>query len=116
MKIAGYCPMGCGHTLNLEKRNDCDRIVCIWPECPRPAAAHEILIADASAKPTHTVVLTVEDFSMEHPLQERLDGELFDCPLHKWLSSLDGPPNPPGRYRVWAKDNDEGWCFVEIGS
>lgn len=105
--VTGYCPMGCGRTLNLRERDD--RIICVWPECPRPDAVHEILAVEEI---DHIVVLAVEDFSMEHPLRERLDGVLFDCPLNKWLSELDGPPYSPGRYRV-SWDDAEGWCFEE---
>lgn len=93
--VAGYCPMGCGQTLFLGSGGF---VTCSWVKCPRPDAAADILLERESE---HIVVLGESTFDIQHPIRERLDGELFDCGLHDHLRSLDGPPFHPGRYRVW---------------
>lgn len=93
LPIVGFCPMGCGHTL-LESGG---YIMCAHGGCPRPTAASEIL---AEPETEHVVRLGADSFDIQHPLRERLDGQLFDCPLHEWLTAQDGPPEEPGRYRV----------------
>jgi hypothetical protein len=41
-----------------------------------------------------------DGFSILHPLRERLDGGLFDCPVNKALAAMAEPPALPGRYRA----------------
>ncbi len=43
-------------------------------------------------------------------LRERLNGEMFECPLHKELGSLHGPPGKPGRYIV-TDAGDGRWAW-----
>lgn len=103
-KVAGYCPMGCGRTLYL---TDSGAVTCTRQACPAPTAVAEILNAN---EPHHIVVLGADTFSVQHPLRERLDGDLFDCGLHAWIAGLSGPPRAEGRYAVAAAgDGTLGW-------
>ncbi len=93
-KIAGYCPMGCGQTLFV---GNLGAITCSHLECPCPEAVHTIL---SNAQTEHVVVFTEENFSIKHPLRERVGDELHRCPVHKALSLLDEAPVEPGTYQV----------------
>ena len=86
--------MGCGKTLF---RGSGGYVTCGYLECPNPSAATDILLTEETE---HIVVFDDDRFSIQHPLRERIEGELFDCGLHKHLSSLNGPPVVPGRYRA----------------
>lgn len=101
--VAGYCPMGCGQTLFLGSGS---QIRCSNHGCPRPDAVDELL---ADRETEHVVVLGEATFSIQHPLRERLDGALFECQLHEWLSEQDGPPEGPGQYRVSEPYGDSFW-------
>lgn len=97
--IRGHCPMGCGKTLF---RGQGGYVTCSWAECPNPGAASDIL---AESETQHIVIFGEDDWTMQHPLRERLNGELFDCPVHRHVSELSGPPVQLGRYRVWPAEN-----------
>lgn len=106
-KIAGFCPMGCGETLF---RAEGGYVTCSWYACPCPGAVDQIL---GGRESEHIVHIEDERFHVQHPLRERLNGELFECDLHRWLSALEGPPRKPGRYRV-SNRAGHGWVFVEV--
>ena len=91
--IQGYCPMGCGATLFLGNGG---HVTCSWHACPDPAKADEIL---STRESEHIVEIEENRFQVLHPLRERGE-ELFECSIHEQLGDLDGPPAPPGRYRV----------------
>jgi len=93
-RVQGCCPMGCGESLFLGSGG---HVTCSALTCPNPCAVDELL---ADVETDHVVVLDEQTFAIQHPLRERLRGELFDCGLHTYLRSLDGPPGQPGRYRV----------------
>lgn len=93
-KVQGFCPMGCGETLFLGSGG---YVTCSWIDCPNPTAVSDIL---ANQETEHIVLIGAGDFSLQHPLRERLNGELFNCALHEYLESLTGPPRARGRYRV----------------
>lgn len=100
--VRGYCPMGCGETLTLGASSpalDSPRlIVCSAPDCPDPEAVDKIL---ADEETDHIVIfLEGRRFSLQHPLRERIDGELHDCELHRWLVENATPVEAPGKYRV----------------
>lgn len=105
--VFGYCPMGCGQTLKLLSNGF---IVCETPDCPRAGAATEIL---ADPETEHIVELNLSDFTLRHPLQERLDDKLMNCRLHMYIANMSGSEYPPGRYRVQKTDNSEKppWRF-----
>lgn len=93
--VAGHCP-ACGRTaLRLNGQNE---VVCGWVGCLRPKAATEILCD----REIHHVVTFTDDggYTIRHPLSERLDDALMDCPLQAELVGLDAAPMPPGRYRA----------------
>lgn len=102
-EVAGFCPMGCGQTLFLGTGG---HVTCSALSCLRPTAADEIL-SDREAG--HIVELGQADFSMVHPLRERLDNGLLHCELRLHLESLPGPPQPVGRYRVTGTGDDWFW-------
>src|SRR5690242_8844210 len=79
-RVQGHCPMGCGETLFLGEGG---HVTCSYINCPRPTAVDELL---ADSETEHIVVIGEETFSIQHPLRERLDGELHDCALHLDLS------------------------------
>jgi hypothetical protein len=94
-EIKGKCPINYGATLFLGSGG---YVTCSYVNCPNPSAACDLLLDHAY--PWHVVVLDAGYFTVEHPLRERLNGELFDCGLHQFLKELTGPPRQPGRYRV----------------
>lgn len=93
--VAGLCPMGCGPTLILGRPDGA--ILCDHPGCPRPSAVAELL---ADGETQHIVRLDADEFTIRHPLRERLDDQLMTCHLHRDLAALAGPPRPVGTYRV----------------
>jgi hypothetical protein len=105
--IKGHCPMGCGPTLFVGEGG---YVTCSFNECPAPSAASDIL---ADAETEHVVELRATDFSLKHPLRERIDGELFDCPAHEHLESLRRPPEVPGRYRMYIGPNGF-YCYDRV--
>lgn len=94
--IAGYCPMGCGQTLFLA---DGGHVTCSYVTCPNPTGVDDLL---HNREVEHVVNFTGSGFTIKHPLRERLSDELLNCELHETLSSYDGPPVKPGRYRVFV--------------
>jgi hypothetical protein len=100
--------MGCGETLFVGGGG---YITCSLIGCPKPGAVSQLL---GDWETEHIVVVGEEGFSIQHPLRERLDGELFDCGLHEHMRSLPGPPAQPGRYR--ARRADETWSFGVLAS
>lgn len=97
IKVAGYCPMGCGNdTLRLMPPNGV--VICINESCPGPMAAAQIL---ADPESEHIVDFKVHEFSIRHPLRERLGDALLDCGLHELLRQTrpqDLPRHLPGRW------------------
>lgn len=107
VRIPGYCPMGCGQTLFAGAGG---YITCAALSCPRPDAV-SVLLEDRETE--HIVMVEPHTFSVQHPLRERLDGELFRCGLHAWIANFPGPPGKPGRYRVaWDGTTPKTWTEV----
>lgn len=104
--VQGYCPMGCGKTLMLGTGG---HITCRNIPCPNPTAVDSIL-----GWPEHEHIVTFgdTDFSILHPLRERLNHELVNCELHKFCHSLAGPPVRPGRYR--ARRSGDRWTWEAL--
>lgn len=109
-EVNGYCPMGCGATL---ARWSDGTILCTHPACTVPTAVDSIL---SDQETEHIVVLRPGDFTIRHPLRERLDDELMTCRLHKVIASFDSPPDPPGRYRVTGGRGDrmQVWSWERL--
>lgn len=92
--VEGRCP-ACGHrSLFLGSGG---YVTCSIVECKRPSAAADVL---AAASPDHVVTLRHDGFSITHPLVERLDESLHDCPLDRMLVAAAGPPFVAGVYVV----------------
>lgn len=107
IKVQGYCPMGCGDTLFLGEGGF---LTCSYLPCPRPDALAQII---GNKETEHVVDLGLSEFSIWHPLRERIEDEtqnLINCDLHRYLNSLDGPPRVPGKYRASKRDGQ--WLFV----
>lgn len=120
--VQGWCPMGCGRTLHVNM--DTGMIFCINKACSRPLAVTELISTEW--KTHHTTVFRPGGFEIKHPLAERVTGSLLDCPLQRWLNSLEGPPVTAGTYHVEKTGHDltnaigpdgsltlDGWTFTE---
>lgn len=108
-RLKGYCPMGCGQTLFAATEG---HITCSLLGCPDPTAVDTIL---EDREHEHVVVIEAATFSVQHPLGERVAGQLFDCDLHQWMSDLPGPPARPGRYRARAgTEPGPAWRFEHL--
>lgn len=94
MKVNGCCP-SCGER-SLVVFFD-HQISCVNTECYEPLALSKIIAFDQTA---HIVILTTRNFQIQHPLYERIDEELFNCPLVNYLTSCAVPPEAPGKYEV----------------
>lgn len=106
--VNGYCPMGCGTTLYV----DGGMVSCSSQDCPRPNAVSEIL---SDTEIEHIVVVGEYDFTVKHPLRERLDNELVECGVFEYLQSLNGPPVPPGQhYRMVLRGNPAQWHYDKV--
>lgn len=108
-KVAGFCPMGCGETLFLGAGG---HVTCSLLKCPNPCAADGLL----QDRETEHVVSYSEDgrWNAQHPLRERLNGALLDCPIHRALASA--LPRQPGRYRVRVQSaNDSAYVPGDAG-
>jgi hypothetical protein len=103
-EVAGFCPMGCGHTLFLGEGG---YVTCSYGRCPDPDAASAIL----GERETHHVVQLGEyGFDVLHPIRERLDGKLLGCPVAAWIGAQAPADLPPrGRYRVREPAGDTVW-------
>lgn len=115
LKIDGArCPE-CGGELEVqpvfsdEVADDHGELSCLRVDCKRPRAAGELL---ADPETEHIVVFDEHGFTIQHPLRERLDAELFTCGLHEHLRAHDGPPGAPGRYR--ARSSYGHWTLESL--
>jgi hypothetical protein len=72
-------------------------IMCLAKDCPDPGAVTQII---SDPETCDVVQIDGDGFSILHPLRERLDGGLFDCPVNKALAAMAEPPALPGRYRA----------------
>lgn len=106
-EINGFCPMGCGWTL---ASNEDGNVICLHANCPRPTAVGEIL---GHKETEHVVRFLATSFTVRHPLRERLDDELMECPLGAHLASLSGPPVRPGTYRAVQCGGDWSWAKID---
>ncbi len=101
--VRGHCPMGCGETLFVAAGG---WLTCSWHKCPYPTAVADLL---EHRETEHVVQLGETSFDVQHPLRERLNGDLFRCDVHARIAAL-GPPRRPGLYRVSLLPcGDWGW-------
>ncbi|MET7477976.1 DUF6085 family protein [Streptomyces sp. NPDC005648] len=107
MRVPGYCPMGCGQT--LERRGTDGVIQCQATRCPRVYAVQDLL---TDRETEHIVQFDTTGFTVRHPLRERIGDALMQCTLHRHCASLSGPPADPGRYRAVRVDGE--WRFQRL--
>lgn len=114
MKIKGYCPACVEQTLEVDVTYNLEgtgRIVCTNEDCPRAGTLQELL--DNEMEHLHVMQLSADGYAMQHPLGERLDGGLFECPLQRHMNTLKEPPKEPGMYTVRPGILDS-WVFVPL--
>jgi uncharacterized protein DUF6085 len=106
-KVQGWCPMGCGNTLFLGAGG---YITCSSLDCPTPDAVTAIL---DDHEIHHTVRLRGARTEVQHPLRERLAGDLFVCRVMDLIQQTrpDGRP-ADGFYRVVATVTGLNWEAV----
>jgi hypothetical protein len=90
---AGMCPACGNRTLTVQAAHFTLR--CTDPGCPRPTLLAELL--EQPDLHRHIVDLLPERFHTQHPVTCRIDG-LTACPVDGFISALDAPPAPLGRY------------------
>lgn len=71
--INGYCPQGCGETLDV---NAAGNVMCVNATCPEPYTIADIL---QDPETEHIITCYSDSWSMKHPLRERLNDELLTC-------------------------------------
>jgi hypothetical protein len=99
--VQGRCPACGSEALMLGEGGF---VTCSRLDCPRPEAA-ALILADGDT--AHLVELRETDFTVRHPLCERLDDALLSCTLHQHLQLM--PPRRPGRYRVLPDGESYVW-------
>jgi hypothetical protein len=106
--VPGYCPMGCGQTLFAASGG---HITCSWIECPDPCAVDTIL---SDPETHHIVTLREDDFSVKHPLRERVADALLTCAVHGRIAEADGPPAQLGTYRIRVPAGNGAWFWERL--
>lgn len=105
--VSGYCPMGCGKTLFVGSGG---YITCSWIDCPKPDAVSILLEEDEHE---HVVVFTRKGWTIQHPLRDRVEGVLFDCPATKECEAIRLAP-APGTYRMSRGASGWDYTLLEI--
>ncbi|WP_136056307.1 DUF6085 family protein [Microbacterium sp. K24] len=73
-------------------------------EIAEDAAAVAIaVLVDVTGGYDHIVRAEGDTFTLQHPLAERLTGDLFDCEIHQHIAA--GEPLESGRYKVVPADS-----------
>ena len=76
------------------------------------AAVAIAVLIDMTGGAHHVVQSDGETFSLQHPLAERLTGDLFDCEIHKHIAA--GEPLEEGRYRVLTRDDPTDYDLIPL--
>lgn len=83
-------------------------------QAERVAVAVEFALIEATGGDSHIVKVTELDWTLQHPLHERIDGSLFDCKFHPLVKHLVWKERfPVGRIRVWEDRGAILWEEVE---
>jgi hypothetical protein len=106
--LAIACP-ACGqHHLVAD---DLGNVICMNEACDRPTAVHDLL---EDPELGHIVAVDREgSFTVRHPLNERLQDDLFSCDLLAHLNSLS-LPMPAGVYRFDQHPRIRLWNHARI--
>lgn len=67
------------------------------------AAVAIAVLIDMTGGHHHILQSDGDTFTLQHPLTERLTGDLFDCDIHTHIAA--GEPIERGRYRVLMNDD-----------
>lgn len=76
------------------------------------AAVALAVLIDMTGGHHHIVKADGETFTLQHPLAERLTGDLFDCDIHAHIAA--GEPLEKGRYRVLMKDDPADFDLIPM--
>ena len=71
------------------------------------ATAIERAILDSTGGPHHIVNVKGYAWTMQHPISERFEGTLFNCPMTTLVA--EAPLEQDGRYQVWLDRNALRW-------
>lgn len=105
--VKWICPACGSATLVLHD----DKVMCEHAGCPRPDTVW-LLLSDVEIE--HIVRLNESDFTIRHPLRERVGTELLDCRMHTAVGDALAEHNDleVGTYRVWL--GEEGNVLWEV--
>lgn len=103
LKVQGYCPMGCGETLEVNKRG---AVSCGGGDCMDPHAVQEIL---NQSEHRHILNIDTAGWTLKHPLAERVQDELFECPIGARMHVVALDRVEHGRYAVSLDDDQWKW-------
>lgn len=84
----------------------------------RTAIAHDnaavalAVLIEVTGGHHHIVRSDGETFTLQHPLAERLKGDLFDCDIHAHIAA--GEPLEEGRYRVLTHDDPNDFDLIPL--
>ncbi len=76
------------------------------------AAVAIAVLIDMTGGAHHVVKADGETFTLQHPLTERLTGDLFACDIHAHIAA--GEPLEKGRYRVLMKDDPTDFDLIPL--
>ena len=107
--VVGHCPACGSSSLFLGEGG---HVTCARLDCPNPAAVNELL---DDRETEHIVEFGKADFTVRHPLRERIGDALMACDLHQYVAGLDGPPVLRGRYRARWTGTRWTWEPVDRG-
>lgn len=108
--LEGQCPLGCGGTLYAEENSLVNRVICLGDDCPDPDTVNRILQDDEMH---HLVRFTEGSFTIRHPLRERSNSELMECPVSLSCARMPGPPDGvEGLYRMLPSSS--GFVFERV--
>ena len=99
-QLKAVCP-ACGSALAMSTIDG--EIICNEQTCKRPTAASELL--NEQAVNYHIVKLEEDGWTTLHPIIERLDRVLFDCPVDATLVEDFLVGQPIGHYKIDVINN-----------
>ena len=70
------------------------------------AVKAEALVELGANELRHKVSFKANEFTVEHPLSERLDDSMMGCEYHAMIAAQLGPPSPLGLYWLTRNGRD----------
>lgn len=71
----------------------------------------EAAIVAASGGPDHIVTISGWVYTLQHPIAERFEGVLANCPMTGAVAA-EMEDEPEGQYRAWMEDGELKWEVV----